>query len=265
MEKINNSNIIFLGTSVGILEHSLTLIPKNILDFKQAIHIPKLSYHVIKDRYKQKGILSFTRGIVPMLSGVSMAHISLFYCLEKSKQIKNDTISSAFGIIGRLSHDLFIIPGDTIRQRCNLYELNTRESIRSLYKQNGMKTFFQGLGPGLIINIPSGFIDFLVLKKCNDYFGNDGFKPFLWGGLAGITSSILTAPFDTIKTLYQLKGSTFYDLNLKNKTYKEILIETHKKRGITGFFRGVYLRTLSSMLTYGLYEYLSNKNIHIDH
>ncbi len=263
--ELNNNKIIFYGSVVGIVEHSLTLIPKNILDFRQSIHKSQLSYDIIKNRYKQNGILSFTKGIVPMLSGVSIGHISLFYCLEKSKEVKNDTIGSMYGTIGRLSHDLFIIPGDTIRQRCNLYQYNTVDSIKCLYKQNGIRAFYQGLLPSLITNIPSGFIEFFVLKKCNQYFGNDGIKPFIWAGLAGISGSIISAPFDTIKTLYQLKGSSLYDFNFKDKTYKEILLDTYKKRGVKGFFRGMYIRTTSSMITYGLYEYLSRKNIHIEH
>ena len=242
-----NKNPIIYGSFTGLFEHFVGVAPRTILDFKQYYNNPTkhLSDINLKKLYK---------GTVPYLSGVCFGHMSLFYFLEQSKKQKNSLMDGLYGFIGKCSHDLFIVPGDTVRMRSNLKQISNKQSFTEIYNKYGVKGFFKGLGPAYSIGLLSGAIEFTTMMYLERKYGSDGLKPFLYGGITGICSSVITSPIDTIKTQIQM------DQNIK---YSELIKKIYDERGMKGFFRGMFLRSFQCVLSYGTYEYLSH-NLNLD-
>lgn len=238
---------VIIPTSVGLAEHMLTLGLRSIIDHKQYSPQKISGIEIAKDIYSTHGSLGFFKGAMPMLTSVGLSHSALFYCLEKSKTESQSSKVMLWGAAGKFFHDAFMVPGDTVRQHCNLSKLSVRQSITSIYKRSGYPGFFYGLLPSLLISIPTGSIEFYTVKKLSDKYGVSNM--FVWGGIAGIFSSILTSPIDRLKTMYQMNGS----ISLKSSDFK-----------LNTMFRGAILRSFSASITYGMYEYLS-KFIDIQH
>ena len=245
-----NKNPIIYGSLVGVFEHFAGLAPRTLIDYKQ--------YFNHKNDYQHKinnlNLKRLYKGTLPYLSGISFAHMWLFSCLELSKKDKNILNSSLYGMVGLCGHDFFTLPGDTIRMNSNIHNLSTVTTIKLIYAKHGLKGFFKGMTPSLLMNLPKGAIEFTTMMYLEKLFGKDGAKPFLYGAITGVMSSIVTSPLDTIKTMRQMQKET----NLID-TYKYIL----NNRGWTGFFRGALLRSFQYCLSYGTYEWLT-KNLTLD-
>jgi len=244
----NNKNPILAGVVAGISEHTIGHIPRTIIDYKQFIHSSDINhYHLI---YNQGGFPRFFKGIVPMLSGVSFAHVSLFTSLEYSKKMDSVYFDILFGIIGRISHDFFMVPGDIIRMRSNITNQSTMNTVKDIYSTFGLRGFYKGSIPSFCMNVPSGIIEFTSHNYMERKFGNNGIQPLITGLVTGISSAVVCTPIDTVKTCMQCD-------RIGNNNYSDIqnTIRTiFKKRGILGFFRGLNLRILQTTVCFTIYD-----------
>jgi hypothetical protein len=244
---LNNSQYapIYYGSFVGIFEHFVGLAPRTLIDYKQYydshLKLPHFKGPLVSN------IKSLYKGSLPYLSGISLSHIWLFSFLEMSKS-KDSLNQLLYGAIGKSGHDIFMLPGDTVRMYSNVTQVTAKEALKEIYKQNGIRGFFRGLTPSLLMNIPTGAIEFSTILYLEKMFGNEGLKPFLYGAITGIVSSVIISPLDTIKTFRQMqKGKNMVDI------YNYIL----SNRGWKGFFRGVGLRSFQCCLSYGTYQWLT--------
>lgn len=251
-----NKNPLIYGSFVGVFEHFAGLAPRTIIDFKQYIHCTNEYKNEIEKMNIKNNIKRLYKGSLPYLSGIGISHIWLFYWLEKSKKENNFKYDAVYGMIARSGHDLFMLPGDTIRMNSNIKNISTNEALKDIYYKYGYRGFFKGLTPSILMNLPTGAIEFSTMLYLKRTFGDEGIKPFFYGMLTGITSSIITCPLDTIKTCRQMQqGNNIYE------TYKNILT----KRGWKGFFRGSLLRSFQCSISYGTYEWLcKNMNLELD-
>ena len=239
--------LILNGTAVGVAEHLISLAPRTILDYKQYFHDPQA--RLISNVYFG-GVTRYYKGIIPSLSGVALAHIALFGCLLQSESTDNKFAVAAYGGAGKALHDVFIIPGDNIRMRANIKNISSAQAYRSIIASKGVVGLFSGLSARLLMNIPAGAVEFLVMGMCKE--DTSIAKPYLYGALAGICSSIVVSPIDTVKTFVQLSHK-------KEVSVKEICKHVLDKRGFVGFFRGMWLRVVSASLSYGTFKLLSRE------
>ena len=138
--------------------------------------------------------------------------------------------------------------------------------IKSIYKTNGISGFFNSSPYILAMNIPAGIIEFAIVKNCTHYLGNENHKIFLYGGLAGITSSIINNPLDILKTVIQSQGLTNQFTNEIIPNYKsgfQVFKNLYRNFGLIGFLRGAPLRSFQCSICYGTYELL-NSYLHLD-
>jgi len=252
MVKGTSTDIIISGTIAGLAEHTIGHVPRTVIDYKQFYHSRDINFYRVI--YNQGGIPRFFKGIVPMLSGVSLAHVSLFTSLEYSKRYNQGIYSDTFfGVIGRVSHDIFMLPGDTIRMRSNITNGTTLDTIKNIYTNFGFKGFYRGFGTSLFMTIPTGVVEFGVHNHLERKFGSDGFQPLVTGLVTGISSSLVVSPLDTIKTCIQCDRVHGNNYNGFIDTIRKI----HSKRGLTGFFRGSGLRCLQTTACFTVYDILS--------
>lgn len=250
----NYKNPIIFGSSVGIIEHFAGLAPRTIIDYKQYY---QKNYKIpLEKNVLSSNILRYYKGGTPYLSGIGIGHTWLFSFREMSKKDNMPLKDIWYGMIGKAGHDLFILPGDTIRMNSNIKNISSIDAIKHIYIKNGLSGFFKGLVPSLCMNIPSGAIEFGTIASLERIYGNDGVKPFLYGAFAGISSSILTSPLDILKTHKQLD---------QNKSYKNVYSTILSSEGWKGLFRGAMLRSFQCCISYGTYEWLcKNLNLNID-
>lgn len=133
--------------------------------------------------------------------------------------------------------------------------------LHSVYKTEGPRALFKGLGPSLVGVIPARSINFFTygyskdLLKQLDYFHGEetSFMHLLAGINAGVVTSTATNPIWLIKTRLQLDKAT-------TKEYKnslDCIIKIVKKEGIFALYRGLsasYLGSAESTLQWILYE-----------
>ena len=253
---MDNKNPIVYGSFVGLFEHFAGLAPRTIIDFKQYFHNKHEYTKELNNLNLKNNISRLYKGSIPYLSGIGISHMWLFYFLEKSKRQSNSFNDALYGMIGRAGHDIFILPGDTIRMNSNIKSITPTQAFKDIYTKSGVRGFFKGLTPSILMNLPVGAIEFSTLLYLNRLYGNDGIKPFIYGTITGVVSSVITCPLDTIKTCRQMQeGRSVVDI------YKNILT----KRGWKGFFRGALLRSFQCCISYGTYEWLcKNMNLELD-
>ncbi|ODQ44821.1 hypothetical protein PICMEDRAFT_74514 [Pichia membranifaciens NRRL Y-2026] len=137
--------------------------------------------------------------------------------------------------------------------------------LNSVYKNEGPRALFKGLGPSLVGVIPARSINFFTygyskdLLKQFDYFqGKEtSFMHLLAGINAGVVTSTATNPIWLIKTRLQLDKAT-------KKEYKnslDCIMKILKNEGFFALYKGLsasYLGSAESTLQWILYEQMKS-------
>lgn len=150
--------------------------------------------------------------------------------------------------------------------------------IHTVYKTEGPRSLFKGLGPNLVGVIPARSINFFTYGLGKDFISrhyNNG-KEESWVHLAaaanaGIVTSTCTNPIWLIKTRLQLdKSSASGDISTRQyKNSYDCLRKVFKNEGIRGLYKGLsasYLGVVESSLQWVLYEqmkgFIRRKELH---
>ncbi|CAN6599724.1 mitochondrial nicotinamide adenine dinucleotide transporter 2 [Trichomonascus vanleenenianus] len=188
------------------------------------------------------------------------------------------------GGAGGMAGALFTCPLDVVKTRLqsDLYERNmkgrssglfrgavghftdTMVIIRNLYKLEGPRSLFKGLGPNLVGVIPARSINFFTYGIGKDFISTkfNNKEEATWVHLlaaanAGIVTSTATNPIWLVKTRLQLDKSAKSDNMRKYKNSWDCITKVVKKEGIRGLYKGLsasYLGVVESSLQWVLYE-----------
>ncbi|TQN69874.1 putative mitochondrial carrier, partial [Colletotrichum shisoi] len=149
----------------------------------------------------------------------------------------------------------------------------TFQILGSVYKIEGPRALFKGLGPNLVGVIPARSINFYTYgngKRLIAEYGNDG-NESAWvhlsaGLLAGITTSTVTNPIWLVKTRLQLdKNVAQQKGGLHRRQYRnsmDCIKQVLRTEGFTGLYKGMsasYLGVAESTLQWVLYEQIKNR------
>jgi solute carrier family 25, member 33/36 len=149
------------------------------------------------------------------------------------------------------------------------FHLNeTLQILGSVYKTEGWRALFKGLGPNLIGVVPARSINFYTYgngKRLIAEYGNGG-QEAAWvhlsaGVLAGITTSTATNPIWMIKTRLQLdKNVAELSGGITKRKYRnswDCVRQIVRDEGIRGLYKGMsasYLGVAESTMHWMLYE-----------
>ncbi|KAL8941672.1 MAG: hypothetical protein Q9211_001716 [Gyalolechia sp. 1 TL-2023] len=140
--------------------------------------------HGTQHIYREEGLWGFYRGLVPSLFGVSHGALQ-FMVYEQLKQHRAGQLGVGEG--GLSAMDLLCLSGaskvfagsatypyQVVRARLQMYEANqtyknARDAVAKIWKQEGIKGFYKGLGPNLVRVLPSTWVTFLVYEKTKTF------------------------------------------------------------------------------------------------
>ncbi|CCE65528.1 hypothetical protein TPHA_0L01750 [Tetrapisispora phaffii CBS 4417] len=137
--------------------------------------------------------------------------------------------------------------------------------IGNIYRQEGFKSLFKGLGPNLVGVIPARSINFFTYGTTKDIysraFNNNQEAPWIHlmaAATAGWATSTATNPIWLIKTRLQLdKAGT----TRKYKNSLDCLKSVLRNEGVIGLYKGLtasYLGSIEGILQWILYEQLKS-------
>ncbi|KAG6016989.1 hypothetical protein E4U41_004303 [Claviceps citrina] len=155
--------------------------------------------------------------------------------------------------------------------RAALYHLtDTWAILRTVYRTEGSRALFKGLGPNLIGIVPARSINFFVYgngKGVISQYWNHG-QEALWvyllaGAAAGVATSTATNPIWMVKTRLQLdKNVSERSGGVMQRQYRnsyDCVRQIVRDEGIRGLYKGMsasYLGVTESTLQWVLYEQL---------
>ncbi|MEW5310130.1 MAG: hypothetical protein WDW38_001957 [Sanguina aurantia] len=136
---------------------------------------------------------------------------------------------------------------------------NTGHALQSIWRKEGMSGLFKGLGPTVLTNAPFSAMYYMFYRQLKETFSQperpQAVVNFVSGSVAAATATIITQPFDVLRTSIQLSA-------LRRSPF-EALSAITAQQGFGGLFTGVVprmaKRSLQTALVWTLYEELVPK------
>lgn len=176
----------------------------------------------------------------------------------------------------RLQSDFYQTPSPSnpslqtpaLRQRSNP---NTIQLINSIYRAEGWRTFFRGLGPSIAGVVPASAIKFYVYGNCKhlgaQLLGRPEDSPLVHAQAAicaGLATSTATNPIWLIKTRLQLDKIQTHTGGSATRQYRnsiDCIAQILRSEGVRGFYRGMsasYIGSIETALHLVIYERLKS-------
>jgi solute carrier family 25 iron transporter 28/37 len=144
-------------------------------------------------------------------------------------------------------------PFDVIKQRLQLSKNHKGiyNCAKNIYKYEGYRSFYVSYPTTIMQSIPFQMIQFTAYEyACKVLNPSKEYNPtthIISGGIAGGLASLITNPFDVVKTLLQT-GPASTDPVLRNvKGLGDAIKVIFKKHGPAGFMRGANARLVANV------------------
>jgi len=177
---------------------------------------------------------------------------------------KEPIAGAAAGVIGTFLG----FPFDTVKTTMQIHHKSMGSSIISIYKQSGVAGFYKGIGSPLVALTILNTLNFSSYAFFCNLFGlqhnaiktNNGI--FDWrltfsAALVGPISSLISTPFELVKTQMQLSSTSHPKVVWNNSIHAAI--ELSKRGGLLYLYTGHSVNTIREMVflsTYfSVYEY----------
>lgn len=201
-----------------------------------------------KSIYKNNGITSFYKGLVPPLIGVALEKCALFGVYDNFKRCNplfdntgRDTYRNTFasGLFAGLVTTTIVTPVEKIKI---LLQNQKQADITTLIKRGGLSSLYNGWTATLFREVPGYGIYFTVYEYLKNTFGMPNcYTPAIYGALCGVASWTFIYPADPIKTKMQNNSINF----------REALAIIMKNEGLAGLYRGMPLALFRAIPLHG--------------
>lgn len=173
------------------------------------------TWTIARDLVRQEGVGRLWRGVTATFSGCLPAHAAYFSVYESSKRLAGITSdghapvkAAIVGAGAALSHDLFMTPFDTVKQRMQLgYYNSVWRCTQSILQTEGIRALYVALPATLAMNLPYGMIMVATNESCKTYLNPSGEyslrTAMVSGSIAGGVAAAFTNPLDIVKTRLQ--------------------------------------------------------------
>jgi len=214
---------------------------------------------------RQEGLAALYKGFTTSLATMAIGPIYVSM-LEGSRsefqKFLNPVYSSllAGGLSSCLAQTL-AVPIDIVTQQQQVQKsvgkdnLSALQIIAKVYGNEGLRGFYKGYFAALMQYVPHSAIlwgSYAFFKKLSynllsfDFFGRDRIVVGIAGALAGLSSALLTMPFDVIRTRMQV---TVDPVTSKPYNFKSTVNILYKTEGWRGFYIGLSPRLMTLIPT----------------
>ncbi|XP_058830866.1 mitochondrial thiamine pyrophosphate carrier-like [Topomyia yanbarensis] len=231
--------------------------------------------------YREEGTLAFWKGhnpaqLLSLVYGVAqfsfyerfngvLRNLAFF---EQHDRARNFTCGACSGSFAAL----IIMPLDVIRTRLVSQDpgrgyKNTIQAVSVIYRLEGIRGLYRGLGPAMLQIAPLAGGQFMfynlfgtAIKKFEHLPENAALPPvelFMCGGLAGLCTKLLVYPLDLAKKRLQIQGfasnrQSFGQHFVANHML-QCLYEVGRHEGIRGLYKGLSPSLLKAGFTTAFY------------
>ena len=214
------------------------------------------------------GFFGMWRGITPAVCRAMIGSGSYFLLLEEFKFLLGSDHFISYGICSGMAKTVVTImctPLSVIKVRmesptCQIYS-GVYNGASQIYSTEGFRGFYRGITPSIIKEIPYSSLGYAFYEKYIEILSKMSYRDrtnpiitYLAGIFAGFTATIITQPFDVIKTKIQFE-------KVNEGKYTNMLLAAkniYKEDGIGGFQRGLLPRLakrfFSFPIVWTLYE-----------
>ncbi|KAJ0066074.1 hypothetical protein NL108_001303 [Boleophthalmus pectinirostris] len=211
---------------------------------------------------RYEGIKSLWSGLPPTLVMAVPATVIYFTCYDqlctalKARMTDHAQEAPLFaGAIARVGSATVISPLELIRTKMQSQKLSYREvtdCIRSAVVAEGWRSLWSGLGPTLLRDVPFSAMYWYNYERakaflCQHYNISEPTLSisFISGALSGSFASIVTLPFDVVKTRRQVELGELQAKNLscQGSTFRCMRLIV-AERGFSGLFAGFLPRVI---------------------
>ncbi|KAI5715068.1 hypothetical protein M8J77_010032 [Diaphorina citri] len=172
------SHIMMAGATAGIMEHCVMFPFDTIKTRMQSLTTSSQTGRgmgeVFRGMVAQEGVLRPLRGVNAVILGAAPAHALYFSCYEYLKDtFTNRTLINnnvGYGLAGGMAtmlHDGIMTPADVVKQRLQMYNSPYRsmlETIRTVYRTEGLVAFYRSYTTQLAMNVPFQSIHFITYE-----------------------------------------------------------------------------------------------------
>lgn len=256
-----------LAGSVGGLLASASLQPFDVLKTRiqqshSGLSIPQILRGTLGDPPR---IRNLWRGTVPSIVRSTVGSGLYFFTLSELRHLFPSDLSynnlltgaSARAAVGFVMMPVTILK---VRYESDLYAYKSLQgAVKSIYAQHGTRGFFYGFGATAIRDAPYAGIYVTVYESLKRRISVGTGKletltaSFGAGLGAGFTATLVTNPFDVMRTRMQLQPGVYPNF------WRTGMI-MFRKDGVRSFLDGVALRiarkSISSAFTWSLYEFV---------
>lgn len=221
--KISFVNHMIAGSVAGLAEHiamfPLDTIKTNIQCDRCGKEISPLeSWECAMRIIRNEGVFRLWRGVTATFAGCLPAHAAYFTVYETNKKLlgvdkegHHPLMAAVVGATAAISHDVFMTPFDTIKQRMQLgYYKNIKHCMKVMMRTEGLGAFYLAFPATLLMNIPYGGVMMAVNESAKTVLNPSGQYSFsssmIAGSIAGSIAAALTTPLDVIKTRLQTQN-----------------------------------------------------------
>ena len=133
----------------------------------------------IRQIHQVEGIKGFYRGLVPSLLGVSHGALQFMaYEQLKKHRVQQHPLNAVDYLLlsglAKIFAGSITYPYQVVRSRLQMYNAEAvyngaQDATVQIWKQEGLRGFYKGLGPNLVRVMPSTWVTFVVFEKTRSY------------------------------------------------------------------------------------------------
>ncbi|XP_053183528.1 probable mitochondrial glutathione transporter SLC25A40 isoform X2 [Scomber japonicus] len=213
---------------------------------------------------RNEGLKALWSGLPPTLVMAVPATVIYFTCYDQlctALRVKMgnhaETAPPLAGAIARVGAATVISPLELIRTKLQSQKLSYREltnCIRSAVETEGWQSLWRALGPTLLRDVPFSAMYWYNYEKskswlCERYKTREPTLSmfFISGAMSGTIASIVTLPFDVVKTRRQVEIGELQAQNLTGKVSSStfsVMSKIVAEHGVSGLFAGFLPRVI---------------------
>ncbi|KAJ3722988.1 peroxisomal membrane protein [Lentinula raphanica] len=258
------------GAGGGVLAMTATY-PLVFLSTRAAVKTQnenKSVYEAVLEVLEREGILGLYSGLSSSLLGIAVTNGVYYYFYERSRSIfltggkKGLTTleSIVTGLIAGsattvISNPLWVIQtSQAVRTMessdAKIRRLDFFETVQHILAKFGMKGFFRGIGPALVL-VVNPVIQYSVFEQLKNFLaarrrlrgrGLTDWDFFVLGAISKLVATSVTYPYIVVKARLQA-GATKYRSSIN------ALATILREEGIEGLYKGMGSKLLQSVLT----------------